>query len=452
MPGSAAVYSADTRYYCQSGRKFIIKRNGMRRMKRFSFMIIACALLTAVASGCREDGEKINVIKGPGAANNSIMAGFNELCDGSSEGFASDDSTLITSEKLDGGYRFYAVNLRSGEKRQVFSGTVKDGYCFQMSPGGGSFLCNNHLVEIGTGRAEYLPEADGLTGKQPDGYPSLPSYAFLDDREVILVSPFYYIRKYYMHASGSFGVAEAVNSGRVALAETGEKLVRPELNMFRDITAPDLDYIKEPVLLLDELKYIFIGCKGAAGETLLYAFDFFTGKFNLIDKDVKSYSVSSDRKKVAYIKSEPAGRQRDILCVSALDGTDKRELADFSEISGAKWSPGGNWIAYSAGNEDGCDIGIIKPDGGSGEQLTHGMYSSGSPFWSPSESMLAFTSSGAGNHFGAPKVYIIKLNHTAGAQNPEPEAQPDPSREKKKQQLLDILRRETSSVMKQTGS
>jgi Tol biopolymer transport system component len=113
-------------------------------------------------------------------------------------------------------------------------------------------------------------------------------------------------------------------------------------------------------------------------------------------------------------------------------------------LSGIEWSPNGVWIAWSGGRKDRCDVGILKADGASSEQLTNAMYAGGRLAWSAEGGRLAFTSLAAGK---SPETYIVTL---AGTDRPAVAAQPasDPARARLSAQLLDMLRRETALVLK----
>jgi|GEM_PF-2228849 len=417
-------------------------------MKKTFLISIICTLLMLTA--CSSNDEKVNVIKGPGAANDSQMVSFNELCEGTAAGFLGNSENLLVTRKDSREYKLFSVNTVSKESSFVCSvSSDNEDYLFEIAPDGKKLIFNNRLVDIESKQSSFLPNAGIPPGYKPDGFPTLQSYSFTKDSEVILSSPFHYIKKYYALSRTSFDNGTVPETRHILFMEVGERIKEPTPNMFSGIKVPDITSLKDPKLLLDELKYVFIGFSKDAGQTPLYVFDFFKKSFVLIDENVRTYDLSPDRKKAAYVKKSEKSGFPDTLLTFDLETGEKKELKSSSLISGIKWSQSSSWIAYSAGENTECDIGIVKADGSANEQLTYGMHSGEMLAWSRSGSKLAFTSRGQKTS-EAPKVYIITLNIketydiTGNTDN-------DPARRQMLRQLSDIIKKETSTVFKQGG-
>jgi Tol biopolymer transport system component len=269
----------------------------------------------------------------------------------------------------------------------------------------------------------------------PDGIPRPPSYSFIGSSEVVLTDPFFYIMKYYL----TIAEAGSINA----------KNIEPEIKeSFSKIQRPDIDHIISPKLISEDLLYVFIGYRNNTQGTYLYVLDLYEKKFKLLNENVKTYRLSPDRKKIAYIKTNKGTPGSDTLITINTDGTDKNELVHMPHITGLEWSHSGGWIALSAGEKGDCDINIIKSDGTHKEQLTHGMNPSGKLSWSYTGDKIAFTS-GEGKPSPESRVYIIKLNieDTSKIARSEPR---NLERVKMSKLLIETLRKETDTLIDQS--
>lgn len=407
-----------------------------------TFTIMAAVLLSA----CQSQENRVNIIKGPGNANNSLMVGFNELCEGTAEGFLGNSDTLLVSRKSPGGREFFTIHTVTKEKNVIFTGLIADSCAVEISPDGGQFICGNYLVDLESKKVRLLH--DPGTAKEPGAaaYSNPPSYSFAGRNEVLLVDPFYYIKKYYSGDRKSYNMQNYSETNRLSFAYIGEKTQGPDLKGFNSLKLPEITHLSSPTFLPDEMKYIFIGFKQARRETPLYVLDLFLKKFILIDEDVKTYTLSPDKKTIAYIeKSSDRDTPLNRVFTANLEGEGKKELLTMYNMTGIEWSRNSNWIAYSGGEKGKSDAGIIQADGTGNEQLTHGMAAGAGLAWSHSGNRLAFTS-GTEDTSPGPRVYIIALNMAGVGQITESPAAAALERKRTAAQLIEILRRETAKV------
>ncbi len=358
--------------------------------------------LLMLLTGC-SSANKVTVIKGPGQANSSMMISFNEFCQGKVEGFSGE--SLILSRNIGNNMEFYIVDSKSKEVTQLLTAPFKNDYYFRISKDGKKFLYENYLVDIEKNKSEHLPEA-GIN--MPYDIVGVADYSFINESEVILSNPFYYIEKYYSDMKKSIKKVSA-NTMPVMLMKTGDiksNIINPRFN---NIKIPDIDYIENGELLSDQLKYVFIGYRDGQDDTQLYAFDFFIKEFQLVDSNVESYSIAPNNKTMAYIKKETGDKPLNRLIVMNLDGKDRKELVAYESITGMAWSSDGKWIAYSGGERNKRDVYIININGSGTEQLTQGMNPAGVVAWSKTGKQIAF-SSGSDLLDDKKTAYMIKLN------------------------------------------
>lgn len=415
-------------------------------MKKLSLVCLTFFIL--LMFGCTSKEGKVNVIKGPGSANNSLMVSFNELCTGEAEGFLGKGDHILVSKEVDEKRIFSVVNSASKEEDTLLSVQAGKNYSLEISQDGTKLLFNNLLVDIETKKAIHLPVLEELTLLKSEEFIYPPSYSFVNKNEVVLTDPFYYITKFYplMKEASGFRLDSGYRRINFEIAYDS-KLNKDIIKDFAKIKKPDIDYIKKPKLLLDELKYTFIGYLKSSKNTRLYVLDLYKKEFKVIDNNVKDYTLSPDHRKIAYIKTDTRSPYSYSLFTANIDRTNRREVLQLPFISGLEWSKNSDWIAYSGGKSSSCDIGIIKEDGRQREQLTHGMNSTDKLSWSPSGDKIAFTSYGSSD----PRVYIIKLNIEDRPYTSEKNYKSQ-ERSAMSKMLLETLRKETTSVMKQLGS
>jgi hypothetical protein len=399
-------------------------------------LIIMCTvfLITSLPS-CGIEEEKISIIKGSGSANSSLMVSFNELCAGEVEGFLGRGDQILVSRASDGVYVLSAVDAASKEEDVLITVKNEQGCTPEISQDGKKFLLNNILIDIETKESKVFPAVEEVMLRNPDGIPHPPSYSFIGSSEVALTDPFFYIMKYY------FTITEA---GSINANKTESEIKEG----FSKIQRPDIDYIISPKLIPEDLLYVFIGYRNSTQVRYLYVLDLYEKEFKLLNENVKTYRLSPDKKKIAYIRTNKGTSGSDTLITINTDGTDKKELVQMPHIAGLEWSHSGGWIALSAGEKGGCDISIIKSDGTHKEQLTHGMNPSDKLSWSYTGDKIAFTS-GEGKPSPEYRVYIIKLNieDTSRIARNEPRSF---ERGKMSKLLIETLRKETDTLINQS--
>jgi hypothetical protein len=414
-------------------------------MKRLIVLISLCLLL--ISAGCEDENERINIIKGPGAANSSLLIGFSELCGGSVEGFAGQGDDLLVSRSSGGNLDFLSVNASSEEEKPVYSTSEPGSYSLEISPDGSRFIFNNQLVSLADGSAVRLPDVNTGISAGAAGFPPVSSYTFIGESEAVLSDPFYYIGRYGdTPARKSQEAGRSYVFARLSTRYAGDIVKQSPPNPFGSAKFPGITALKDPLLLTGELKYIFIGYDEITGKTPLYVLDFSSEDFLILDENAAGFSLSPDRSRIAYIARDPDGASPDRLFISNLDGSGRNELLAQNSLVHVAWSKNSGWIAYCGGDRSRKDIGIIREDGKGNEMLTYGMNASGKLSWSHSGSRLAFTSK-PGALEGKPKVYLITLNLSA---DKEYTAGPvkNPERSKMSELLLETLRKETRLVMK----
>lgn len=406
-------------------------------MKKAAIFILLFSLLLATSCSSHENA-KVNIIKGAGQANNSLMIGFNMLCSGRLEGFLGDSGAILASRQANGNRVFYSVGLKDKKERRLLEVPADSDYHVEISEDGSQFLYNNYLVNTSTGIYDTFAELKTDAAAVPAGFTHPPSYSFAGGNEALLTDPFYYIAKYYSPLKAA--KTKNLLSVKYKTMLLNDRAAQPDLGNLGSIKVPDVSYIKDPCLLLNKLKYTFIGYKRNTGDTPLYLFDIYTRQFQLIDTGVKCYSISPDGMKIAYVKNTARSSSEDALFTADISGTAKKQLVTLPSISGITWSGGSSWIAYSGGEKPDSDIWIIKRDGTGQEQMTHGMYASGRIEWSGSGNLISFTSKPGGSN---EQIYVIHLNLP-----PEEAAKnsgaADSSKEPAVRKVLQLLRDETA--------
>ena len=393
-------------------------------------------LLVLLVSGCSRSGEEINILEGPGSANSSRLIGFSRLCAGTAEAFVNGASMLVSEETGDG-WNLFSADLISGSTTRLLSLSPESGHTVELSADGKMLLCGGTLYNLQSGSQQSLPGAAYAGSTVPDGVSALTPFSFAGGNELLFTDPYYYIRKYSLP-----GQKTTARLTTIALIKLGDKSSPAPFNGFSGLIMPQLDYIKAPRLLPDDLKYVFIGIRPDSKETPLYMLDLFEKKFTLLDENVRSFTLAPDGRSLAYIAVNEG--QDDRLMASDTSGSFRKELLSLEYLSEIEWSPKGGWIAWSGGRENRCDAGIIKADGTSNEQLTNAMYTGPRLAWSAAGDKLAFTSMAAGKN---PETYVATL---AGTDQPESYGNKysDPAKEVMSAQLMNLLRKETALAFK----
>lgn len=405
-------------------------------MRKITAIVLICFLMSA--AGCR-DNDKVTVIKGPGSANSSLMVSLNQMCPGRVEGFAGKE--LIVSQITGGKVEFYGIDIVTKEKVLHLSAPNNDNYCFKISNDGKKFLYDHYLVDIDSNKSVNLP-VQGEKALYKSQGTRIPSYTFAKDGEIIYVNPFYYVDRYYK--KGLYGVMNTnYTKQSPAFMKLGDKGKSVKAQGFGIIEAPDVDFISDGELLQDQLKYIFIGHKVSKNETYLYAFDFLTKKFQLMDSNVKSFFPAPGNTEIAYIRKTTGEKPENKLIITGIDEKKEKELKTFQEISTVAWSSDGEWIAFSGGEKSKKDMFIIKSDGTSEEQLTEGMNPTGNIAWSETGEEIAF-SSASNDLAGKQTVFKIKMNMKTVKKAGNPVR--DDERGNMANKLIDIIRTETDEI------
>lgn len=392
--------------------------------------LLAMALVFVVFAGCSQQEGKVNVIKGPGTANSSLMVSFSELCTGEAEGFAGNPDNLVVSQNNGTERVFSLVNIPTTQTTPLLSIISGSSPSFQLSPNGRKLLVNDLLYDLDESKKDYLPPVEAeITAKV--SLPSyLPSYSFIGGAEPVLSNPYYYIRRYgNVLPVIALRPFEAAASRVIPAGDT--TLPKASLNV---------DLISMPSFLPGELRYLFIGHKNASADPKLYSFDIVNRKLSQIDTGVGSYAVSPDGGFIAYVKKTRDDDTAEKLIIADANGDAKKELHTAPSIAGIAWSSSSEWLAFSAGEPSRGDVHVIKPDGSSREKLTQGMNAGGKLAWWGKR--LAFTSV----NNGISKVYTILLNIEDKGYLPE--VQVAPEKQEAYDRLLEVLRSETLKVRK----
>lgn len=404
-------------------------------MKKYLYLLLTISLI--FITGCSSKGEKVNVIKGAGMANNSLMVNFTELTPGHAAGFLGESENLLIRQMNKDGYDIASINIKTKETTVLFSTNDRSDFHLEISPDGSSFICNSYLIDINSRQQTFLPETTGGKIPRPAHVSVLPGYSFSESSELLLTDPYHYIEKY-------FGKTLKSDSGK-EIINVGDKRTVPDLSKYNNINLPDIDYISAPILIPTQLRYIFKGYKKGNDEAILYNLDLMTGKFNVVDNDVHAFAVSPDKQRIAYIKKTSGKNAVSKLYTIYTDGQQKKELTDLPDITGLTWSYDAGWIAYSGGEDSRNDVWLIKSDGSSNEQLTHGMYSTEDLSWSRNGSFLAFTSSLSSSDNA--RTYIITLSTPLA--NTQQAVKPlDTQRQSGAYELLELIRSETALIRK----
>jgi len=431
-------------------------------MKKILCFIITCSFILSM-SGCKSGTEKINIIKGAGQANNSLLVNLKQLGNGEIEGFLKGDDILLCNSDANG-KNFFKINSSTNEKLTLPTLPVAYGAQLQISPDGEQFVVDNSLVNIKANKWLSLPNlinepSTSLNAKTVFMPLNSYSYMFTDESELLYTNPYYYVTKY-------LGTDIKSSAAKSPSKKEYNDLLALERH-FKPFKLPDIALaLSQPELLIDDLECIFIGFDNKTNKTCLYVFDLFSNKFKLIDENVRSYSISFDRKKIAYIKMAENESGQDKLLVSNMDGTAKKELATLPALVGLAWSKADSWIAFSGGEKSNYDIWVVKSNGTAKEQLTNGLFSTDKLFWSDNGNKVAFTSnkefeladltgikpsSEAISDFSLPvdnsTAYILTLN-IQDSKKSSITHQASSSRTELSQHILNILRRETELNLK----
>ena len=108
---------------------------------------------------------------------------------------------------------------------------------------------------------------------------------------------------------------------------------------------------------------------------------------------------SRDGQRIAFSSSRQGDREIIAIWVANADGTGVTQITRINSprCGSPRWSPGDGWIAFDAwGKDGGWDVWVVKADGGSPKQLTHGPADNAIPSWSHDGSWIYFTSKRSG--------------------------------------------------------
>lgn len=416
----------------------------MLDIKKTCTAILAIVLLAS--TGCSSEDGKVNVISGPGKANSTMLISFNELCSGSVEGFLGNSEKLLTRLEDKSNILFNEIDSDKGTKRKLFSTTASKATSVEIAPDGSNFLCNNCLINTSSGLTKQLPIILINTSGATVDTTTLLSYSFTESSEILLINPLYYIQKYFTAAS-SVNTLKKTALSYMRFTPLGDRRPSPGTNnsesikSFKDIVIPDITSVKSASLISDRLKCVFTASTHEK-NTPLYILDLYKKEFTLIANSVKDYSLSPGRTIAAYVDEGQNGSNDRLMTINLETGL-KKELISLPQIEAAAWSENSSWIAYSGGSTK-IDIGIIKADGTSNEQLTNGMHPSGKPSWSSNGKKLAFTSYDREKE-ASPKVYIITLNNQEDTWNEASSI--DSARDAASEKFLDAFRYETHILL-----
>ncbi|MCX8129819.1 MAG: hypothetical protein N3I35_06940 [Clostridia bacterium] len=385
-------------------------------MKKVFLVLCLISLFT----GCKSE-EKVNVIKGAGMANSSLMVSFNELCKGSVEGFLGKDENLLIYRKSGSTYSYHIIDTKSGTDTLMFTSDSAYKEYTEISPDGNKVIINDLLFDRIRREQTHLPDGMDKVPGNTDPQP-LPSYMFTKDSELLMINPMIYIKKY-------------------------KKMIT---SISKDIELPDLTAIGSLKVLPRQLKCVFTGKSSASSGMSLYTFDLYSKEFLLVDDNILDFSISPTEDSIAYIRKNSDEESGHELHITGLDDNKKRKIATQGKISGMEWSPNGNWIAYSGGKGQESDVWIVKRDGVLNEQLTQSMFSTGKLDWSSSGKLLAFTSDAyaksENQSVSDSTVYTVTLNIDDPENIPKTAGQ-GPERVLLEKELIKILREETAAIL-----
>lgn len=84
-----------------------------------------------------------------------------------------------------------------------------------------------------------------------------------------------------------------------------------------------------------------------------------------------------------------SGFQTQLYTVAG-DGTERKLVARTIAIIDSDWSDDGQWLAYLAWNDDGCDVDVTSADGRQRRRLLHDVWCDGQVAWQPHARAIAF--------------------------------------------------------------
>jgi hypothetical protein len=413
---------------------------GSKEMKRFILIILLCCILCS----CSEDEGRVKVIPGAGMANSSMMTGFSKLCEGNAEVFIPSDNALVSSRMSSGRAELYYTELTTGKEKRILS-TVWDSP-LHIQAWGSQLLADQYLVSMDTGTVIMLPELPSEYAAVKKKPVPGKNYIFSEEGEVLFANPYYYLEKFITQPESKYRRTGMLNKIIPPALLLGDKAPSLIADAFKGITAPELEKINDYSLLLSQAKFVFTGLEKDTGDTRLYCFDLLTKKFHLLDSGVSFFEANPGTNKIAYAKNTETPGSLAKLMICEWDGSGKKELVSRQQILGFRWSKNGNWLAFSGGDKNRCDIWITDITGERVEQLTYGMFSTDKLAWSAEGNLLAFTSRQEVQEDSS-SVYIITLNMKDPA-----ELQPDPTADTAKHrlsmQLRDLMRQETALLWK----
>lgn len=371
---------------------------------RASIALLIGTFVVISLSSCLLNADQIVVVK-TDVANKYNFSSFikvvsiNQTTEGRVKGFMVGDKYIVVSRSVGNETRIYRVSTK--DPTNVIE-TLKTGSniepTVEIAPTTNSLIVNDEYINIDRNTTVKMPYA--LKYFKYPVAPLFPMYSFLDRTTPVNIDVSFY----------NDIITSSGYENPDATKYTNLKTIYGILFAKNSTWISNLNSIMKQHFSFETQKYIFLSGTLPTDNNFgtLWCYDFYANNLTKLDDNVRTFDFSEAAGKLAYIKRDT--KDSVVVCDLNSDSLSKKTIATYTEINNAKFSPKGNWLVCSAGEQNKNDIVLMSWDGYVSQQLTFGYNTTGDFAWSNSGSEIDFTSITGTSSDLRPATYSLKLS------------------------------------------